>query len=101
MTIAELRPHGSAVLCGTVLNLALFQGPILDYVNIGTYVQTLLTHFDHVYRKTHTEGKVMWLAKPIYERLPQFYFLFGLLVVAGGLYLGFDFILPSTTSDSV
>ena len=35
----------------------------------------------------------MWLSKTIYERVPQFYFLFGLLFVAGGLYLGFDFKL--------
>jgi hypothetical protein len=35
----------------------------------------------------------MWLSKGVYERVPQFYFLFGLLFVAGGLYLGFDFEL--------
>lgn len=35
----------------------------------------------------------MWLPKPVYERIPQFYFLVGLLFVANGLYLGFDFVL--------
>ena len=35
----------------------------------------------------------MWLAKPLYERIPQFYFLVGLLFMANGLYLGFAFVL--------
>ncbi len=33
----------------------------------------------------------MWLPTPIYERIPQFWFLLGLLFVAAGVYLGFDF----------
>ena len=33
----------------------------------------------------------MWLPTPVYERLPQFFFLLGLLFIANGLYLGFDF----------
>jgi hypothetical protein len=32
----------------------------------------------------------MWLPSLVYERLPQFFFLLGLLFVANGLYLGFD-----------
>ena len=32
----------------------------------------------------------MWLPTPVYERLPQFWFLLGLLFVANGLYLGLD-----------
>jgi hypothetical protein len=32
----------------------------------------------------------MWLPTPIYERLPQFWFLLGLLFVAYGLYIGLD-----------
>ncbi len=35
----------------------------------------------------------MWLPKPVYERIPQFYFLVGLLFMANGLYLGFEFVL--------
>lgn len=35
----------------------------------------------------------MWLAKSVFGRIPQFYFLVGLLFVAGGLYLGFYFKL--------
>ena len=30
----------------------------------------------------------MWLPKSIYERIPQFYFLAGLLLITDGLYLG-------------
>jgi hypothetical protein len=32
----------------------------------------------------------MWLPTPVYKRIPQFWFLLGLLFVANGLYLGLD-----------
>lgn len=32
----------------------------------------------------------MWLPTPIYERIPQFWFIIGLLFIVGGLYLGVD-----------
>jgi hypothetical protein len=35
----------------------------------------------------------MWLPTPIYERLPQFWLLLGLLFMSSGTYLGFDFSL--------
>jgi hypothetical protein len=35
----------------------------------------------------------MWLPTPIYERIPQFWFLLGLLFITTGLYLGFEFAL--------
>ena len=35
----------------------------------------------------------MWLPAPIYERVPQFWLLLGLLFFAFGLYLGFEFEL--------
>ncbi|MFQ5981789.1 MAG: hypothetical protein ACE5KS_00295 [Woeseiaceae bacterium] len=35
----------------------------------------------------------MWIPTPIYERIPQFWFLLGLLFFATGLYLGFEFEL--------
>ena len=33
----------------------------------------------------------MWLPTPVYERLPQFYLLLGLLFMSGGTYLGFHY----------
>jgi len=33
----------------------------------------------------------MWLPTPIYERIPQFWFLLGLVFFTAGLYLGFEF----------
>ena len=33
----------------------------------------------------------MWLPTPIYERVPQFYVLVGLLLITDGLYLGFEY----------
>ena len=35
----------------------------------------------------------MWLPSPVYERVPQFWLLMGLLFLAFGLYLGFEFQL--------
>jgi len=35
----------------------------------------------------------MWLPTPMYERIPQFWFLLGLLFIATGLLLGFEFVL--------
>jgi hypothetical protein len=32
----------------------------------------------------------MWLPTPVYERIPQFWFLLGLLFIANGLYVGLD-----------
>ena len=35
----------------------------------------------------------MWIPTPIYERLPQFWLLLGLLFMSSGTYLGFDYWL--------
>ncbi len=35
----------------------------------------------------------MYLPTPIYERMPQFWFLLGMLFFAAGLYLGFEYVL--------
>lgn len=35
----------------------------------------------------------MWLPTLVYERIPQFWLLLGLLFIALGLYVGFDFEL--------
>jgi len=35
----------------------------------------------------------MWLPRPVYEHLPQFWILLGLLFVANGLYIGIDFAI--------
>jgi len=37
----------------------------------------------------------MWLPTPVYERLPQFWLLIGILFIAGGTYLGFDYKFSS------
>jgi len=33
----------------------------------------------------------MWLPTPVYERIPQFYVLLGMLFFSNGLYLGVEF----------
>ena len=35
----------------------------------------------------------MWLTTPVYERIPEFWVLLGLLFFALGLYIGFDYML--------
>ena len=35
----------------------------------------------------------MWLPTPVYERIPQFWLLLGLLFMSAGTYLGFDYAL--------
>jgi hypothetical protein len=35
----------------------------------------------------------MWLPSPVYERVPQFWLLLGLLFMSSGFYLGFGFQL--------
>ena len=35
----------------------------------------------------------MWLPTPVYERIPQFLFLIGLLLMSAGTYIGFDYQL--------
>lgn len=35
----------------------------------------------------------MWLPTPIYERVPQFWLLLGLLFMSSGVYLGFEYRL--------
>jgi len=45
--------------------------------------------------KSHRQGmsNIMWLPSPIYERIPQFWFLLGLYFISIGLYVGFEFPL--------
>jgi hypothetical protein len=35
----------------------------------------------------------MWLPTPVYERVPQFWFLIGLLFITAGMYIGFEYVL--------
>jgi hypothetical protein len=36
---------------------------------------------------------MMWIPTPIYERVPQFWLLLGLLFMASGVFLGFEYWL--------
>ena len=37
--------------------------------------------------------ETVWIPTPIYERLPQFWLLLGLLFMSSGIYLGFGYTL--------
>lgn len=41
----------------------------------------------------HGMVSTMWIPTPIYERIPQFLLLLGLLFMSSGTYLGFDYKL--------
>lgn len=41
----------------------------------------------------HGTVMTMWIPTPIYERIPQFWLLLGLLFMSSGTYLGFDYKL--------
>jgi hypothetical protein len=36
----------------------------------------------------------MWIPEPLYEKIPHFWFLAGIMFISTGLYLGFEF--PTT-----
>jgi hypothetical protein len=38
----------------------------------------------------------MWLPNSVYERIPQFWMLVGILFICGAVYLGFDYALSGT-----
>jgi len=40
-----------------------------------------------------TEKMAMWLPKSVYERVPQYWLLLGLLFMSSGMYLGFAYRL--------
>ena len=37
----------------------------------------------------------MWLPTPVYEKVPPFWFLIGLLFIGAGLYIGFEYVLTA------
>jgi hypothetical protein len=97
-----LRFHGApqrllrryaASLCETSRSSARSRELTRHSVNSAPVTGFIEGHFvvspDHRF----TARNVMWLPTPIYERVPQFWFLLGLLFIATGLYLGFEFAL--------
>ena len=81
------------ILCETSLILCLSQERKLLFVNETVFMIQLRVHFLVSTNHTHLMRNIMWLPTPIYERVPQFWFLLGLLFTANGLYLGFEFTL--------
>ena len=37
----------------------------------------------------------MWIPTPVYEKVPQFWLLMGLLFIGAGLYIGFEYVLTT------
>ena len=79
--------------CETVLSLSLDQEPKTDYVNDTPFMIRLRAH--HLVSINHRQSvrHDMWPPTPLYERIPMVWFLLGLLFIATGLYLGFEYSL--------
>jgi hypothetical protein len=58
-------------------------------VKFSVDTEHIWAHFGFVFCKQ--QRNIMWLPTPVYERIPQFYFLLGMLFTANGLYVGFEF----------
>ena len=82
-----------SLLCDASHNSFLNQGPAIVLVN--NVLSQCFEKAQFVVSITHTQlvSDIMWLPAPVYERIPQFWFLLGLLFIAAGLYLGFEYVL--------
>ncbi len=80
-------------LCETGLSLSPHREFMCLFVTSTPAESCAAVHF--LVSTTHRQfvRRVMWIPTPIYERIPQFWFLLGLLFIATGLYLGFEFAL--------
>ena len=87
-----LRRH-AVFLCESVLNSTNDQELKTLFVNVTPAFIPLIMQFLVWTNHRHLERNLMWLPTPIYERIPQFWFLLGLLFISTGLYLGFEFAL--------
>ncbi len=69
--------------------------PILrpKFVNETRFSKTGKVHILNSQTHRQRVSKLMWIPTPIYERIPQFWFLLGLLFIATGLYVGFEYSL--------
>ncbi len=79
--------------CETVLSLSLNQEPKNLFVNDTPFMIRLRAHFLVSINHRQPVRQDMWPPTPIYERIPLVWFLLGLLFIATGLYLGFEFSL--------
>ncbi len=86
--------HGAWARVATVCRTGL----IFD-INLGRFAR-LVTHgptdcavsnHDMVTISHYFVRKTMWIPAPVYERLPQFLLLVGLLFMSSGIYLGFGY----------
>ena len=64
--------------------MTLFVNEIPYMIRIRAHFLVLMTHRQRVRQD-------MWPPRPVYERYPQLWFLLGLLFIATGLHLGFEF----------
>lgn len=59
-------------------------------------IWSLKTFYAHILNSPvpgHYVSGIMWLPTPIYERIPHFWFITGLLLIAAGVLLSFEYAL--------
>jgi hypothetical protein len=86
------RPQ-AVFFCDSVLISTENQELEMFFVNATPAVDRFDVQFLVWTNHRHPVRNFMYLPTPIYERIPQFWFLLGLLFIATGLYLGFEFAL--------
>ncbi len=79
--------------CETDLNFGSDSTRKAAIVNCSLSRNPVSEHFLVLMAQWQLVGGTMWLPAPIYARIPQICFLLGLLFFAGGLYLGFEYVL--------
>lgn len=79
------------MLCETGLNSGSISTRKPAFVTCSLSRIPVSVHFLVLITQWQIVSKIMWLPTPIYERIPQFWFLLGLLFFATGLYLGFEY----------
>lgn len=84
-SVSELRVRGSSHFYIKISGLAKMCDSNLDF--------SRMTGAECGLQLPNRANRTMWLPSPIYERVPQFWLLLGLLFFAFGLYLGFEFNL--------
>ena len=79
------------ILCEIGLKFGTVPIPRPNFVNETRFPKTGKPHISISQTHRQRVSKIMWLPTPIYERIPQFWFLLGILFIASGVYLGFEF----------
>lgn len=81
-------PVVHSLLCEVVLSCTQHCRKLDEIVKFSVDTEHIWAHFSSAF--CELKRIFMWLPTPVYERIPQFYFLLGMLFITNGLYIGFE-----------